>query len=64
MSRKSYALWLEGDRKAWNNSCLDLAARRGGNYQNASGSSRGGEERNGKMERGSERYNYVSRIIL
>jgi hypothetical protein len=43
MSRGSYVLWLGGERKAWNK-CLELAARRGKNYQNISGRSRGGEE--------------------
>jgi hypothetical protein len=45
---RSYVLWLGRDRKVWNNSCLELVARRGGNYLNASFSSMGGEERNGR----------------
>jgi hypothetical protein len=56
-SKRPYVLWLGGNRKAWNNSYVELAARRVGNYQNASGSSRGGEETIG---RGKEGYHTVT----
>jgi hypothetical protein len=49
------------DRKVWNNSCLDLAARRGGICENVPGSSSRREE---KEWRNGERDCYVSKSIV